>query len=522
MRKWYKKGLAIFLAIFMCQSTLFPVSVLAETANEEDSYLDVTVKKEYTYHTFSLTNDTYSNYQWALQNLGNLWQWDLLPSGNLGKKIQAKSGIDIGIEDAWSYFQQKGANREIIVAVIDTGVDTAQEDLKGHFWVNELESSNKKDDDDNGLVDDVNGWNFYDNSNVLCNYSSYDETYQEYEDDHGTHCAGTIAATPNNGMGIAGIAGDANVKVMVIKALGGTDGTDTGSGNTSSVVQAIRYAERMGAQICNLSFGGEGNDPVLRSVMEDSDMLFVCASGNDGKNMDNNPIYPAAYDLPNVISVANINADGSLASSSNYGVNNVDLAAPGSAIMSTLVGNTYGTMTGTSMSAPMVTGACALLYSFHDSMTAKDAKNIVLNSTESLSSLSGKVKTGGMLNVYNMLKQSYTPSETTSGMTVALSVESIANSTSKNVKIDVDDKRDLVEVRIVKGDVSLAKFQSGTVGTALTTNKSQTYTVKKSGTYTIYVRDRAGEEKVSTVQVEIKTSLKDKGNIHKSKISLLE
>lgn len=522
MRKWYKKGLAMFLAVFLCQSTLFPTAVLAETTGEEDSYLDVTVKKEYTYHTFSLTNDTYSNYQWGLQNLGNLWYWDVLATGKSGKKIQATSGIDIGVEDAWSYFKEKGANREIVVAVIDTGVDTNQEDLKGHFWINELESSNKKDDDDNGLTDDINGWNFYDNSSTLCNYSSYDETYQEYEDDHGTHCAGTIVATPNNGMGIAGIAGNANIKIMVVKALGGLDGTDTGTGNTSSIVQAIRYAERMGAQICNLSFGGEGDDPVLRSVIEDSDMLFVCASGNDGKDMDNHPIYPAAYNLPNVISVANINADGSLAGSSNYGVNNVDLAAPGSSIMSTLVGDTYGTMTGTSMSAPMVTGACALLYSFHDSMTAKDAKNIVLNSTTPLSSLSGKVKTGGMLNVANMLKATYTPSGETDGLTLSLSTKSITNSTAKKIKINVDSRRDLVEVRIVKGKVSLAKFQAGEVGKALTTSKSQTYKVTKSGNYTVYVRDRAGEEKVSTINVEVKTSLKDKGLVHASKIALLE
>ena len=521
MRKWYQKGIALLLAICLCQSIQSPVAVLADTENEVDSYLDVTVKKEYIYHTFGLTDDRYSSYQWALQNIGKLWYWDLLPSGEIGKKIRATKGIDIGIKETWSYFEEKGSNREIIVAIIDTGVDTKHEDLKGHFWVNELENSNQKDDDDNGLTDDVNGWNFYDNSSMLCNYGSYDAVYQEYEDDHGTHCAGTIAATKNNGIGIAGIVGNANIKLMVIKALGGSEGSDTGVGNTSSIVQAIRYAERMGAQICNLSFGGEGEDPVLRSVIEDSDMLFVCASGNDGKDMDDTPMYPAAYNFSNVISVANMNADGSLAASSNYGVKNVDLGAPGATIMSTLVGDNYGTMTGTSMSAPMVTGACELLYSFHDSMTAKDAKNIVLNTTTSLESLDGKVKTGGMLNVLNMLKATYQPSEQNKALNVSLSTKSVKNSTAKKIKIDVDTKRDLVEVRIAKGNVSLSKFQSGKVGTALTNKKSQMHTVKKSGTYTIYVRDRAGEEQVSTIMVEIKTSLKDKGLVHKSKMSFL-
>src|SRR5699024_6858711 len=123
-------------------------------------------------------------------------------------------------------------------------------------------------------------------------------------------------------------------------------------------------------------------------------------------------------------------------------------------------------MTGTSMSAPMVTGACALLYSFHDSMTAKDAKNIVLNTTTSLESLDGKVKTGGMLNVLNMLKATYQPSEQNKALTVSLSTKSVKNSTAKKIKIDVDTKRDLVEVRIAKGNVSLSKFQSGKVGTA--------------------------------------------------------
>jgi subtilisin family serine protease len=137
--------------------------------------------------------------------------------------------VDINVETAWSVYD--GGSRDVVVALIDTGVDTSHEDLQNALWVNEGEiAGNGKDDDGNGYIDDVNGWNFYNNSNKLYVSST--------DDSHGTHGAGTIAATADNGIGIAGIVQSDHVKLMVLKALGGSDG----SGTTESIIQAIQYA----------------------------------------------------------------------------------------------------------------------------------------------------------------------------------------------------------------------------------------------------------------------------------------
>lgn len=182
---------------------------------------------------------------------------------------------------------------------------------------------------------------------------------------------------------------------MPVKALGGGDG----EGNTAALIKAIRYAEDNGASICNLSLTSPTNDQALYCAIRDSSMLFVAAAGNDGKDIDRTPVYPASYELDNVISAANISCGGELHESSNYGVESVDLAAPGSYILSTTPGNTYSYMTGTSMAAPMVTGAAAMVWSHFDGIGAAEVKEILLNSVTPLDSLSGKVKTGGMLNV---------------------------------------------------------------------------------------------------------------------------
>ena len=506
----------------LCGSREMPV--FAETSKDiaETSYLTVPVEKEYVYRTFQLTEDPYSRYQWALQNLGNIKYHDLLPSGYWGRTVYAKEGIDIDLEEGLSYFKEKGANREIIVAIIDTGVDTKQEDLQGHLWKNELEEADGKDSDGNGLKDDLYGWNFYDNSPVLCDYDAYSEEYEEYEDDHGTHCAGTIIATSNNHIGVAGIADSANVKILPIKALGGEDGEEAGEGYTSSIVQAIQYAEQMGAQICNLSFGGDSDDPVLREVMEQSDMLFVCAAGNDGRNIDSKPAYPAAYELPNVISVANLNGDGTLAASSNYGTTHVDLAAPGSNIVSTLVGDRYGMKTGTSMAAPMVTGAAALLYSFHDSMNAEDAKELLLQSVTPLEQLKGKVKTGGMLNVNQLLHTDYEGTTDMGAPKIQLEQKKGTSTKKRTLSIQIKGKRGLEDVRIVKGDVQLEEFQNTSLGTKLKNTSSQVTSLTAEGVYTVYARDRAGMEQVETIQVTMPSATQVKVANHPSKIALLK
>jgi subtilisin family serine protease len=182
--------------------------------------------------TQTLTNDTYSKSQWALSNNGTFTGYR--------NSVKSVSGVDTSAEKAWKYYTAK---RDVIIALIDTGVQYTHSDLSGSFWTNTNEiAGNGIDDDGNGYVDDVNGWNFFNNNN---------QVYTGETDAHGTHCAGTISAAKNNTEGIAGLADYDNIKIMTLKALGGANG----AGTTLSLARAIKYAEDNGASICNLSLG---------------------------------------------------------------------------------------------------------------------------------------------------------------------------------------------------------------------------------------------------------------------------
>lgn len=359
-------------------------------------------------------SDTYGDYQWSLLNSGvfklvpstkmpldNVFQgW--LGNRNTGENrpgparesdgtTLALAGIDINIIPAWKKYDEKKDKRQVIVAVIDTGIDYRHQDLAEAVWINEDEiPGDGIDNDGNGYIDDVYGWNFYSNNN---------QVFTGSDEDHGTHSAGTIAAA-RNGVGTIGICDPAYVKVMSIKALG----TPSGVGTADNVAKAIRYAQDNGAVICNLSFGTNKYSEELYQTMKNSGMLFVVAAGNgdssgNGYNIDGSPVYPASFDLDNIISVANLRFDGKIDPASNFGVTSVDLAAPGSYILSTVTGNKYSYMSGTSMAAPMVTGAAAMLYSYDPSLPLTEIKGRILNSVHRLESLSGKTATGGMLDV---------------------------------------------------------------------------------------------------------------------------
>ena len=245
-----------------------------------------------------------------------------LEPGNFDKvTTEAVAGMDINISQAWELYDQAPSKRQTLVAVIDTGIDTSHPDLANAIWVNEDEiPGDGIDNDENGYIDDVNGWDFfYDNNQI----------YLGSEDDHGTHGAGTIAAGRSNG-GMAGITDNQYVKLMVLKALG----TENGMGAPEDIVEAIHYAEANGAVICNLSFGSTEYDESVAQAIQNSNMLFVVAAGNgdrygNGYDIDQYPVYPASLPFDNVITVGNILFDGNLDESSNYGVQNVDLAAPG-------------------------------------------------------------------------------------------------------------------------------------------------------------------------------------------------
>lgn len=431
-----------------------------------------------------------------------------------GSSPNAVSGIDINMENAWAVYN--GGVRDTIVAVIDTGIDYTHEDLADSLWVNENEiPGDGIDNDGNGYVDDYLGWNFYDNNNEIFNGS---------DDSHGTHGAGTIAASRND-VGIAGIAGSSAVRIMPVKALGGTEG----AGTTASIIKAIRYAEQNGAVICNLSFGTSKNDLALKNAIADSDMLFIAAAGNGsglagsvtGQNTDRSPIYPAAYDLDNIISVANLQYDGTLHYSSNYGITSVDLAAPGSYILSTTPGGTYSYMTGTSMAAPMVTGVAALIYSHYKDITLPEIRERILASVRQLDSLKGLVATGGMLDAYAALTGDFDAleemdeSDQTDTDKVNpekdVSHSPVISATTYNdwynryfILTVTDPDDDVAAVRYASGLWEAKDFDGGGYGTEVVLGEDHTaaFRIVRRGTFTFYALDSAGNETVFSVYIK--------------------
>lgn len=365
-------------------------------------------------------SDEFSTYQWGLKNDGEFRLIELVQKfkyvdnlysevnngGNLSipkpgpgnyesKVTHAVSGIDINVQPAWSLYDQAQNKRSVIVAIIDTGIDINHQELRNAIWTNPGEiDGDGIDNDGNGYVDDIHGWNFYSNNNKVFSGS---------EDSHGTHAAGTISASRGS-YGIAGITDNNYVKIMPLKALGGKEGV----GSPDAVIKAIKYAEEKGASICNLSMGTTGYSEELAQTMKNSHMLFVVSCGNGGVSglgydTDVYPVYPASLPYDNIISVANILFDGTLSKDSNYGAASVDIAAPGTYILSTIPDNSYGYMSGTSMAAPMVTGVAAMLYSYRTDISLADVKTIILNSSRKLDTLSGKVASGGLLDAYSAL-----------------------------------------------------------------------------------------------------------------------
>ncbi len=305
---------------------------------------------------------------------------------------------DIDAPEAWD---TTTGSASTIVAVIDEGVDINHPDLNDNLWVNTDEiPGNSRDDDNNGYVDDVNGYDFANND-----ASVYDpDPATGRGDEHGTHVAGTIAAEGNNGSGVTGVNWDA--RIMSLKFLGAN------SGYTSDAVEAINYAVENGAKISNNSWGGGGNSQSLRDAIARADTqghLFVAAAGNAGSNNDSAPQYPASYNLPNIVSVAATDKNDNLASFSNYGLVTVDLGAPGVGIRSTLPGNRYGSYSGTSMASPHVAGVAALLKSKDSSRDDGAIKSLLLKYADSKASLKDKTVTGARLNAFGSLKGTVAP-----------------------------------------------------------------------------------------------------------------
>ncbi len=328
--------------------------------------------------------------------------------------IQNKWGLErTSAQRAWEITQ---GSKDIVVAVIDTGIDVDHKDLAANLWENpgetgvvdnelcrrmkaplEVRDCNKaingKDDDGNGFTDDVHGWNFVHNNHSLTDNHN-----------HGTHISGIIGAKGGNGFGISGVS--PNVSIMTLKYY---DPKASNTNNLKNTIQAIRYAIKMKANIINYSGGGTDYSAEEYAAVKEAEragILFIAAAGNERSNSDEagKHYYPADYDLTNVISVTAVNKEETkVLASSNYGVRTVDLAAPGENIYSTLPGNSFGVMTGTSQATAFVTGVAALIMAHNSEFKANDIKKYILRTGDEYSTLLSKTGTAKLLNSYKAL-----------------------------------------------------------------------------------------------------------------------
>lgn len=319
---------------------------------------------------------------WGLNNTGQRATF----AGNPGT-----AGNDIRAEQAWAITT---GSRSVVVGVIDSGIDVNHEDLRDNIWTNPGEvAGNGIDDDANGFVDDINGWDFAHNDASVFDYTepTYPPSlsYTGDLEDHGTHVAGTIGATGNNGIGVAGVSWQ--VSLMSLKFL-----TGGGFGTTAHLLNALAYAKAMkqlwvssggtkGANIrvLNNSYGGfqfshAERDAIL--ALNDAGILFVVAAGNEELFNDLFPVYPSNYIAPNLISVAASNGGGSKAFFSNFGEATVNVTAPGEYILSTTPKNTYNFADGTSMAAPHVSGSAALVCAQSPNITLQKLRALMMYS----------------------------------------------------------------------------------------------------------------------------------------------
>lgn len=310
-------------------------------------------------------NDPQFGQLWGLYNTG---------SNEPNGRTPGVEGADIDALRAWEITR---GSRDVVIAVIDTGIDYNHEDLRDNMWVNP---------DPN--AEDVHGYNFVTNTPNPWDGNG-----------HGTHCAGTIGAVHDNALGVAGVMAD--VQLVAVKFL-----SDFGSGTTENAIRSVDYATNLNVDIMSNSWGGGGRSQALEDAIwraHERGILFVAAAGNSRSNNDARPSYPASYDVPNVISVAATTAQDTLASFSSYGRTSVHIAAPGHNTLSTVQNDRYAVFSGTSMATPHVSGALGLLLAQEGRMPVEEAKSRLIATSDPVQSLRGMVVNSGRLNAYNLL-----------------------------------------------------------------------------------------------------------------------
>ncbi|WP_341502131.1 S8 family serine peptidase [Gallaecimonas sp. GXIMD4217] len=418
--------------------------------------------------------------------------WGLHNTGQSGGTVDA----DIDAPEAWDITT---GSRSVIVGVIDTGVDYSHPDLQANMWVNPGEiAGNGVDDDGNGVVDDIHG------------FSAYNDNGDPMDGNgHGTHVAGTIGASGNNGSGVAGV----NWEVTII---GCQFLSPSGSGSSSDAIECIDYMTDLkvnrGIDIkaTNNSWGGGGYSEALKGAIDtagNAGILFVAAAGNDSSDGDSSPHYPSSYDSDAILAVASTDRNDNMSGFSNYGLTSVDLGAPGSSILSTVPGGGYDSYSGTSMASPHVAGAAALIWSINPDLSPVEMKQLLMDSGDELPALVGKTVSGKRINLASALDAA----DPTPGFKLSTSPanQEIVAGDSAQYLIDVGSIADW------SGDVALSLATSPALpGASLSASTAQpgdqvsldvvTTAETQWGSYTLTVTGDNGEmQKQSTVTLDV-------------------
>lgn len=330
-----------------------------------------TLERQFAY---DVPNDPMFGDQWALNNSG------------------ADGGTERADIDALEAWQSTIGSEEVVVAVLDSGVDFNHEDLKNNMWTRPANLAAYRDAE-LGEINDLHG------------YNGTDAIKDPMDDNgHGTHCAGIIGAEGNNGIGVTGI--NQKVQIMPLKFLG-----RGGFGSTNDAIEAINYAiarklDGVNVRVISASWGSTSKSKALEDTIKaaaEADILFVAAAGNDSSDNDKRPHYPSNYNAPNIISVAALDRNDQLASFSNYGAKTVHVAAPGKDILSTWLKGTYREASGTSMATPYVSGIAALIIASDPQISMKSLRARILGSADTLTQLDGRVETGSRVCAANAL-----------------------------------------------------------------------------------------------------------------------